>query len=289
MKSERRHELQESDLVHALESGKAVFEEHGKTIGIVVLVAAALVVVTNVVSGAREADSTRQFQQLSLLAFNTEEEKSESFQKLMALSQEASTDSLAVRTLSLRGARALESATENASVNQEMNELARESFSRLLKQHGSNPVAEGIARLGIATCEENAFVLDGDASHKTLALENIEAIIANEKMHTLPFYAMALERKEKIDQTFSTVEFVPAPVEETAEADAGTGNTGITITPTGDADSALPITTKVIDAVPVGNPPFGDADPAGGTDDAAGSDDGEQAEEPGSESADDGR
>lgn len=284
MKSERRHELQESELVHALESGKAVFEEHGKTIGIVVLAAVALIVVMNVVSSAREADATERFQRLSMLAFNTPEEKTESFQKLMALSQEASTQSLAIRTLSMRGSQALRSATEGENVDRNMNEVARESFARLLNAHGSNTVAAGIARLGIATCEENAFVLDGDTAHKEVAREHLEAIINNEQMHTLPFYALALERKESLDHVFSSVAFDPAPAEEEGSADAGTGGAiqPVVISPDGQPGDS-PIKVETIEAVPVETKPVGEPEFA----DEAGSEGSSETDDDGSEGSTD--
>ncbi|MHC5111055.1 MAG: hypothetical protein ACYTHJ_14380 [Planctomycetota bacterium] len=216
MKSERRHELQESDLIHALESSKAYLQDHGKSLGLIALAAVALVVVTNVVLSSRRADAENRWRELSLLAFDTNEKALDSFDTLERLSMEAGSDALAIRALTLRGGKALEATTETATPDLKMNEIAKDSFNKLLARYPKNSIASSIARLGMATCAENEFASDGNDSHKAVALEHLNKILNDSSMHTLPAYQAALERKEKIDDVFTTVVFAP-PAPKTEE------------------------------------------------------------------------
>ncbi len=91
----------------------------------------------------------------------------------------------------------------------------------MLKLFGDNPLAIGIACTGLATVEENWFVLDGDLAHREKAEAYLVKIIDNPIVSALPFMRMAMDRRKALDETFTRVEFeYPTPPQEPAETPA---------------------------------------------------------------------
>ena len=95
--------------------------------------------------------------------------------------------------------------------DEEFNAMARRAFEHLLDRFPDSPLAIGRARCGLATVEENAFVLDGDLSHKERALAHLRAIIDDEALSLTPFVRIAADRIETLDETFTPVTFAPPP------------------------------------------------------------------------------
>ncbi|MFQ5463149.1 MAG: hypothetical protein ACE5E5_11060 [Phycisphaerae bacterium] len=228
MKSERRHELRESDLAHAIETGKRYLGGHGKRVGILALAVIAAIVGTNVVLSSRASDATDRWQKLWVLAFDTPEVSRQSMGTMLALA-ESGDDALALRALLNRGSRALTEASKGETLDLEFNKIARDSFEKLLSRFGDNPIAKGVGHLGLATCAENDFAADSDPSHKAIASRHLSAVLNDETLHAMPFYKVALARQERLDEIFKTVVFAPPlPPEESAEEAAKTGDAAAT-------------------------------------------------------------
>ena len=180
----------------------------------------------------------------------------------MSLVRESHDDRFILSALIEQCGSALRSAnSEEAVPDQQLNDLAREAFELLLERFPDNPLAFGAAHMGLATVEENAFVLDGDSQRKEAARRHLNAITQNPDLHTMPFYQAAQERRDALDDTFSAVAFAPplpkaaakattigplapTPVPQIIQLDS-TGN--IQITPTTSIQikprSAIPTTT----------------------------------------------
>ena len=73
MKTERRHELKENDLTHALETGRAYLQGHGTGIGLMALVLVAAVVGTSMTIRSRRAAAEDHWRQKNSLDFATPE------------------------------------------------------------------------------------------------------------------------------------------------------------------------------------------------------------------------
>ncbi len=90
MKAERRHELKESDLAHALTVARNYLDENGRQIGI-----AAIVVVAVILAGAlwvrsRAAAIEDVWRRKAQLSFENKEVGSESLDALATMTQEVS-------------------------------------------------------------------------------------------------------------------------------------------------------------------------------------------------------
>ena len=218
MKAGRRHELKENDLIHALETGRAYLQQHGKGVGLTVVAVIAVVLATSFVIRSRGAVSEDHWRQKSLLSFEPDVAK-QSLESLMTMADESTDQGLVLSALFEHGTQSLRLAAEaETSPAPEFNESARNAFEALLERFGNNPLAFAVAHGGLATVEENAFVVDGDLAHKERAREHLTAILDNAVLHATPFYRMALDRREAMETTFTQVVFAPAlPPEEQPE------------------------------------------------------------------------
>ncbi len=212
MKAERRHELKENDLTHAIEVGRTYLQGHGKSLGFAVLAVIAAVVVTSLVARSREAAAEDRWDKMSQLVFDTPEATKRSLDELGTLAAASEDDRFALYALISKGRRALEAATSGDALPDEaLNGVARDAFETILRRFPQNPVAVGVGNLGLATVEENDFGLDGNADHKAKAASHLKAVMDDSRLHTMPFYQTALDRSESIDATFTKVVFKPAP------------------------------------------------------------------------------
>lgn len=220
MKAERRHELKENDLTHAIEVGRAYLQGHGKSLGLLVLAVIAVVVVIALVARNREAQAEDQWDKMSRLDFATPEASKRSLDRLGELAAASQDDHFALSALISKGRRALEFATSGDTLpDKEMNDTARDAFDSILKRFPQNAVAVGTANLGLATVEENDFTLDGDIAHKDKARAYLKTVLDDSRLHTMPFYQTALERSEALDETFTKVAFKPAPPKPEGEGE----------------------------------------------------------------------
>ena len=219
MKAQRRHELKENDLQHMLEVTRKYLDENGKTIGFAVIIMAIAVSAIALTVRSRAAAVEDTWRRRNSLSFADPKTGKESLRALAAMTRESSDEDFVFRGLMDRGSQALRLAREvPASPDPELNTMAREAFEELLRQFGDKRLAVGIAHCGLATVEENEFVLDRDTAHKDRAEEHLTAVIEDPLLSGMPFQRLALDRRCALDKVFAEVEFkYEVPEDEATE------------------------------------------------------------------------
>ncbi len=210
MKADRRHELKENDLMLALENARHYFDVHGKQIG---LIAVAILVVGGAVSFGLRSRATAMedlWRRRSQLKFEPVDVGKKSLEALEDFTKDVSDQEFVLASLMDQGRQALRLAQQvPLPPDRELNQKAREAFEQLLTRFGNNPLAAGVAQTGLATYEENEFVLDGDYSHKENARAHLDAIVGDPRQNALPFQQLALDRLKSLDVIFTEVTIEP--------------------------------------------------------------------------------
>lgn len=261
MKASRRHELKENELAHMIESAKTFFDERGKSILLVVVAAAAVIWIASFGLRSRATQHADEWARKMALEFDsTDLEKGRgALQSLASLARESSDKALVLSALIDQGTFALDLASGVESPpDLGLNDQAKQAFERLLSEYRGNPLAEGIARCGLATVAENAFALDGQSAHKQTALGHLEAVRDNTDAFTgTPFMTIALERLNNLDEVFTKIDFAPPlpPLVTVAEPDPTVGDLPQSPSdgpsPNGDEAASSPKTDDVGDSPPV--------------------------------------
>ncbi len=230
MKTERRHELKENDLAHMVGSAARYIREQGATLAVV---AAGAVIAIAAVAFWRHAN-TQALDDLwarraSIVSRVDAKETAKGADDLAAyedLAAETTDASFQMVMLLDRGSLALKLAggAENPP-DATMNNKAATAYEELLQRFGDNPIAAAVARCGLATVEENRFVLDGDQTHKATALAYLKAVSEDPRLNGTPFKSAELDasapkRIDALEATFTKVVFAPPrPPEVEGEGD----------------------------------------------------------------------
>ena len=215
MKAERRHELKENDLAHAIEVTREYLSEHGGRIGMVIVAAVAVTAVVTLAMRSRAATIEDAWRRKSTLDFASPDVGRQSLQALSDMTSEATEESFVLTALMDQGTHALRLAQEvDEPPDPQFNEKAREAFEELLARFGDNPLAFVAAHSGLATVEENAFVMDHEPVHKQRARDHLTAITEHPGLHAMPYHRMAMDRLSQLDEVFTVVRFALAPPEE---------------------------------------------------------------------------
>ncbi len=208
MKAERRHELKENDLAHALGVAREYLDDHGARIGMYVLVAG--IVFAAVAFGVRSRSASIEdvWRRKGQLNFTNAEVGRQSLVALASMTKDVSDETFIFSSLADQAMQALRLAREvPVPPDRELNTKAESALRQLLERFPDNPLAVGLAHSGLVTVEQNYFVLDGDLVHKERAAEHLAAIVENPALNGLPFKRIALERREALDEIFVTVSF----------------------------------------------------------------------------------
>lgn len=223
MKSERRHELKENDLAHALETAKEYLDQRGKqlTIGVVILGA----VIAAVVFGARSRAAAMEdiWRRRAQLSFESYEVGRDSLETLVSMTKGISNERFLQSSLMQQGRQGLRLAQlAPAAPDRDLTLIAKAALEELLTRFNQNPLARGVALSGLATVEENLYIVDRDPAHKEQAKARLNAIISDDALNGMPFMRIAMDRLRDLDKTFTRVEFsYPEPdLPEAAAEDA---------------------------------------------------------------------
>ncbi len=220
MKAVRRHELRENDLAHAIETGREYLKDHGGRVGLIVLAAVVAITLVTLSMRSKAAAIEDAWRARGELSFDDPQIGKESLERLMAITADSTDEGFVLASMMDQGLQALRLARiGDDPPDEELNEMARGAFGRLLGRFPDNPLAVGVAYCGLATVEENSFVLDGDPAHKERAREHFRAILDDPALALMPFTRMARDRLETLEATFSPVTFGP-PLESPPEAAA---------------------------------------------------------------------
>lgn len=218
MKTQRRHELKESDLSHALDVARTYVDEHGKRIALAIVVVGAVVIGTALSVRSQGAAIEDHWRQKDELRFDDVEIGRESLDVLANLIDTSRDEQFLLTGLIDLGQQALRLAGQvDVPPDREFNDTARDAFEQLLGRFGDNPLAVGVAHLGLATVEENLFTVDRSPSRKTNAANHLTAIIEDPALDGIPFKRMAMDRRAALDSTFTPVIFAEPPAGDPVE------------------------------------------------------------------------
>lgn len=225
MKSERRHELRENELAHTLTVTRDFFEQHSKQITMVALGALIVFAVVSFVTRSRTAAQEDIWRQKNSLKFEGTQEGPKAIDQLLSLVEGTSDARFAMDGLIEAGRQALRLAREAPfPPDRELNNRARKSFEQITKRFSREPLAMGVALSGLATVEENEFLLDHNLAHKEKAKEFLTRLSSEPMFQGLPFQRIALDRLKSLDSIFEVTEFMPPapppPPETEAAGDA---------------------------------------------------------------------
>ena len=213
MKAERRHELKENELIQWLYSTRDYLNEHAKAIWWIVLVGLAILVAVLYVLSSRAQEAIQLQEEARALSFTDPDVGKESLAQLAAMGREAKDSAFAMSCLNRQVAVALELAGRVANPpDRELTEDARQACEELIQRFPGNALAQGTALLGLATVEENLFVLDGDPAHKERCRKHLQAVLERPGLAGMSFQLQATDRLAGLDKTFTPVKFAPAPV-----------------------------------------------------------------------------
>ena len=218
MKAERRHELRENELSHALYVAGTYVADRGKRFGVAAVAVVLLLVLVSLAMRSRAAAHEDRWRELSRLTFEDPETARGSLERLIALTRESSDERFLLTVLMDQGLRALRLSQQGPlHPDRDLNDKAQDAFEQLLTRFPSNPLAVGVARCGLATTEENLFVLTGDIVHKERARQHLTAVITNDILNGMPFQRLAIDRRSAIDATFTDVRFALPDADQLVE------------------------------------------------------------------------
>lgn len=247
MDSERRHQLRENDLAHGLTVARDFLEQHSKQITVVALTALVLFAVGSFVVRSRAAAHEDVWRQKNELKFENPQEGLRSVDLLLNIVKDSSDRRFVLDGLVEAGKQSLRlSQLAPFPPERELNNRARRAFEELMKRFPREPLPTGIALAGLATVEENEFVLDHNLAHKEKAREYLTRLSTDSMFNGLPFQRMALDRLKNLDSVFVVTEFAPAPPPPPAEAAAP-----VDVPAEGEA---VPVKVEPVKVEPAGQP-----------------------------------
>lgn len=212
MKADRRHELKENELAAYLRSTRDYLDQHGKQIGIGAVVVLGVLAAITFAMRARATAIEDVWRRRSALAFDSFDTGKKSLETLESLSKELSDRSFVFSALVDQGQRALRLAQQAPlPPDRESNQKARQAFEELRTRFSENPLAIGAALSGLASVEENEFVLDGDLKHKEVVRDYLNRMVQDSRLNGMPYQKMALDRLKALDPTFTKVTIAPPP------------------------------------------------------------------------------
>ncbi len=214
MKSERRHELKENDLIHYVAQAKQYVGENGGRLFLGAVVVVAVIAVTTISLGSRAAAREEVWQRKNSLVFDTPETARESIKTLREITAGTTDRNFILSSLLEQGQYALTAAQQvEMAPDSELNEMARMAFNDILTKFPKSTLAVGSAHCGLATVEENAFSLDRDEAHKESGRRHLQAVLDDSAMQGFPPYRLAQDRLARLDDIFSVIRFAAAPAE----------------------------------------------------------------------------
>lgn len=230
MDSERRHQLRENDLAHGLTVTRDFFEQHSKQITVVAVSALAIFAIASWVVRSREQAHEDIWRQKNELKFETAQDGLRSVDQLLAMAKSSSDRRFALDGLIQAGRESLRLAKEVPfPPDRELNGRARAAFEELKSRFPNEALPVGVALSGLATVEENDYVLDHNVAHKEKAREYLTRLSSDPIFNGLPFQRIAMDRLKALDSVFTVTEFAPPapppdpalsmPVEGTGQAD----------------------------------------------------------------------
>lgn len=206
MKAERRHELRENDLLHILHVTRDYLNENGGRVGLAIVVVIVVATALSLGVRSRSASSEDTWMRKSLLEFSDVEKGRTSLVELATLAEGSNDKAFVLSALLEHGRQALRLCQEVPfPPDEELNNAARGTFTKLRARFPLNPLAIGTALIGLATVEANAFAFDADSAHKEKAKTYLVEARDNKALTGLPFQRVAIETLGRLDETFKPI------------------------------------------------------------------------------------
>ncbi len=213
MKATRRHELKSNELAQFLEDARDFFSKYGNYfVGGLVVIALIVLGYVYMTRSAEQAlaDATREMRSLP---FATDDEVRDSVGKLIRVASENEDQVFIPETLRRRASMAMNraQAADDGTPSAEFLEMARAAYQEVIERYPGRSLDVAAALIGLATIEEDFFILDDDLAHKDACRGFLEQIRDNAELNGTPFQTVALERLNALDRTFVQVVMVDAP------------------------------------------------------------------------------
>lgn len=222
MKAERRHELKENDLAHALSVARNYIDQNGGRIGIFILIFFGAIIVVSLTVRSRAAAIEDVWRRRSQLKFEDVATGKQALQSLNTMILDISDERFIMDSLIEISRQALRLAKEVPdSPDRELTEIAQNSLFELQKKYPDNAMALGVALNGLASVEQNLFLIDYSSSHKNAARNYLQKILDTKILHSTPFQRIAADRLAAIDSVFIevTLDYPPPPEPEDTKED----------------------------------------------------------------------
>lgn len=215
MKTERRHELKSNELGSFLVETGTWAKEHTYQLGGGVMVVVLAVLAVSYVQRSQASSVAASLETMAGLPF-TLEEADESFFKLDQLIAESSNRDFKMKALLRKASSAASLVTmQPDGFHPEYLDRAEEAFQALLQAYPERMPVLGVSLAGLATVEENRFVVDGDPSHRDNARRYLERLQNEPVFRETPYQTEAALRLQTIDTVFQTITLAdPLPVAE---------------------------------------------------------------------------
>jgi len=214
MKAARRQELKTNELALTIEQFRGWLRTYGNYLVIGVVVVAVVVLVWMYQKRSAAAARVAAFKQISTLPFSTDDEARSTVEKLKQLAADAEDDALAIQALRRQAGVAMSraSASQDGTINADFLNMAKTAYQKMLDRAVDRPLDQGAALCGLASVEEDQFVIDGNPDHKAAARKYLERIRDDFRFVGMPFVGVALDRLNKLDDVFVQVAIVAPPV-----------------------------------------------------------------------------
>jgi len=215
MKAARRQELKTNELALTIEQFRGWLRTYGNYLIIGVVVVAVVVLVWMYQRRSASAARVAAFKQISTLPFSTDDEARSTVEKLKQLAADAQDDALAIQALRRQAGVAMSRAlaSQDGAINADFLAMAKTAYQKMLDRAANRPLDQGAALCGLASVEEDQFIIDGNPDHKAAARKYLERIRDDSRFVGMPFVGVALDRLNKLDDIFVPVAIVmpPAP------------------------------------------------------------------------------
>lgn len=200
-------------------------KQRSQLIGACVVAIVAVVLVGMWTMSSRTQAQVAAWNSKAALTFPNPEAGKASLETLVSLRRASSDRTFILECLADQGAIALDLAGRaSPAPDPELTALAKDAFQVMLNRFSDEPLAAGVAHLGLATVAENEFVLDQNPAHKEEARRHLKAITEDAKRFSgTPFMDNALARLNDLDRIFTPVNFAPPAPEPDAGTDESSG------------------------------------------------------------------
>ncbi len=213
MKASRRQELRANELALTLEQLRDFARSYGNYLAIGAVVVAAIVLVWIFRQRSASEARTTAVKMMGSLTSSTDTEARDSINQLEDLLAETSDPDWAVQTLRRQAQVAMSraKAADDGTPSAEFLSMAKKAYRQMLDRGAGRTLHLGAALCGLATVEEDEFILDGDAVHKEAARGYLQRIRDDAQFNGTPFQSLVLERLNQLDATFTVITLAPAP------------------------------------------------------------------------------